>query len=410
MPMIFARKTKGKAGVVSVDPAKIDAILTRGVEDIFVLDSLKKKLESGKKLRVKLGIDPTSPNLHLGRAIPLRKLRALQDLGHTPVFIVGDFTAQIGDPSDKLEKRPMLTEEAIKKNVKTYKDQVGKILDLSNAEFHFNSKWLSKLGFQEIAQLAETFSVQQMTSRRNFKDRIDAGEEVSMREFLYPLMQGYDSVAVKSDVELGGFDQLFNLKAGRIIQKHYGQPEQDVLTCSMLEGTDGRKMSSSWGNVITLTDKPSDMYGKVMAVHDELLVKYFTLCTDMSTDEINNIQAELTSGTNPKDIKMRLARELVTMYHSAGAAQKAEQDFIETFAKGGVPEDIQEVAAPASAMLADVFVTAGVTGSKTEFARLVKEGAVLNMDSNKKVTDIKVLATAGTYKIGKRRFIKIVIK
>jgi tyrosyl-tRNA synthetase len=215
----------------------------------------------------------------------LRKLRAFQDLGHIVVFIIGDFTAQIGDPSDKLEKRPMLTAEAIKHNLKTYKEQVGKIIDLSKAEFHYNSTWLSKLRFQEIAELAESFSVQQMTARRNFKDRFDKGEEVSLREFLYPLMQGYDSVAINADVELGGFDQLFNVKAGRVVQKHYGKPEQDVLTVQMLEGTDGRKMSSSWGNIIAIVDEPNDMYGKIMSVRDDLLTKYFLLCTDLSEEE-----------------------------------------------------------------------------------------------------------------------------
>src|SRR3989338_5918048 len=214
---------------------KIKELLTRGVEDVFVRQSLSDKLQSGKKLRVKLGFDPTGSKIHIGRAIILRKLKAFQDLGHNIIFIVGDFTAIVGDPSDKLEKRPMLTTEAIKENLKTYKKQVGRIIDIDKAEFLFNGKWLSKLGFGEIARLAESFSVSQMANRRNFKDRLDKGEEVSLREFMYPLMQGYDSVMVKADVEIGGFDQLFNLKAGRIIQKHFGQPEQDILTTQMLE-------------------------------------------------------------------------------------------------------------------------------------------------------------------------------
>jgi tyrosyl-tRNA synthetase len=222
---------------VITDEKRIDDILNIGTKDIFVKEHLKNRLMSGKVLRVKFGIDPTGPKIHLGRAIPLRKLRQFQDLGHKVVLIVGDFTATIGDPSDKLEKRPMLTEADIKKNMKDYKNQLGKIIDLRKAEFVYNSKWLKKLGFREISKLAESFTVQQMSGRRNFKDRLDKEEEVSLREFLYPLMQGYDSVAVKSDIEIGGFDQLFNLKAGRIIQKHYDMPEQDVLTIEMLESS-----------------------------------------------------------------------------------------------------------------------------------------------------------------------------
>lgn len=251
-----------KSKDVCTDMAIIMDILERDTEDVFIKESLIERLTSGKQLRVKLGIDPTSAHIHIGRANVLRKLRAFQDLGHIPVFIVGDFTAQIGDPSDKLSKRPMLTIEQITENIQTYKEQVGKIIDLDTAEFHYNSTWLSELNFKEIAMLAESFSVQQMLARRNFSDRYEQGEEISLREFLYPLMQGYDSVKVQADIEIAGFDQLFNIKAGRIIQKHYGMREQDVLTIKMLVGTDGRKMSSSWGNVIPIMATPADMYGK----------------------------------------------------------------------------------------------------------------------------------------------------
>src|SRR3989344_7033817 len=241
------------------DSGKIQHLLNRGVEEIFVRENLEKKLASRKPLRIKLGFDPTGPRIHIGRAIILRKLREFQDLGHIAVFVVGDFTARIGDPSDKLQKRPKLTVSEIKRNLMTYREQVGKILDLRKAEFHYNSKWLSVLKFEEITELAESFSVQQMSSRRNFKERTERGEEISLREFLYPLMQGYDSVAVSSDIEIGGFDQLFNLKAGRTVQKRYSQKEQDIMTTSMLLGTDGRKMSSSWGNVISLLDNKEEM-------------------------------------------------------------------------------------------------------------------------------------------------------
>jgi tyrosyl-tRNA synthetase len=396
---------------IDTSDEKIRNILTRGVEDILVKESLESKLKSGRQLRVKLGFDPTSPYIHIGRAIVLRKLRAFQDLGHQVVFIVGDFTAQIGDPSDKLEKRPMLTGEAIQHNLKTYKDQVGKIIDLSKAEFHYNSKWLSGLRFQEIAELAESFSVQQMSARRNFKDRFDKGEEVSLREFLYPLMQGYDSVAIDADVELGGFDQLFNVKAGRTVQKHYGKPEQDILTTQMLEGTDGRKMSSSWGNIIAIVDEPNDMYGKIMSVRDDLMTKYFLLCTDISEEEIKVIEGKLKSGTNPRDIKMRLAREIVTLYHSADAARRAEENFVNTFAKGGVPDDIKEVEVEINTLLIDVLLKEGLVESKSEFRRLESEGAITFVDSGEKIAghEAKIDQDA-ILKIGKRRFIKIKVR
>ncbi len=394
---------------INTDLEKIEDILTRGVEDAFVIESLKKRLLSGKQQRVKLGFDPTGSKIHIGRAVILRKLKAFQDLGHKVVFIVGDFTAEIGDPSDKLEKRPMLDRSKILENLKDYKNQVGKIIDISKAEFCFNSKWLSKLGFHEIGQLAESFSVQQMSNRRNFKDRLEKGEEVSLREFLYPIMQGYDSVVVNADIELGGFDQLFNLKAGRIIQRHYGKLEQDVLTIKMLEGTDGRKMSTSWGNVINIVDEPNDMFGKVMSVKDELIVKYFTLCTDLSMKEIAEIDNSMNSGVNPKDLKIKLAHEIVKIYHGEKKANNAKENFENTFSKGGIPDEVVEVSATSGEKLIDIFLDKKIVSSKSEFRRLVSEGAVTNMDADIKVTDPDSLVSNGTYRVGKRRFVKIKI-
>lgn len=400
-----------KSKKVDTDSQKIEELLNRGVEDIFIKEHLKNELSSGKKLRIKLGIDPTGSTIHLGRAITLRKLKAFQDLGHQIVLIVGDFTAQIGDSSDKLEKRPMLTEAAVKENLKNYKKIIGKIIDVNNAEFIFNSSWLSKLTFKEVCNLAETFSVQQMSNRRNFKDRLDKGEEVSLREFLYPLMQGYDSVMVKADVEIGGFDQLFNLKAGRVIQKYYKMKEQDILTTSMLEGTDGRKMSTSWGNVINITDLPNDMFGKVMSVRDELITKYFLLCTNISTHDIEKIKAEIESGANPRDSKVRLAKEIVTLYHGKNAAEKAYENFENTFKKGGVPEDIQEVEVSKGNLLMDVLIKEAIVASKTEYRRLVDEGAITIVGSGNKITDSNYpVNESGTIKVGKRRFIKINVK
>jgi tyrosyl-tRNA synthetase len=400
----------GKQPTIITDPEKIHDVLTRGVEDIFVKESLEKRLKSGQRLRIKLGIDPTGSTLHIGRAIPLRKLRAFQDLGHQIVFIVGDFTAQIGDASDKLQKRPMLTEAAVKENIKNYKKLVGKIIDIKKAEFVFNSSWLAKLNFRDVCELAETFTVQQMSNRRNFKDRFDKGEEVSLREFLYPLMQGYDSVMVNADVELGGFDQLFNLKAGRIIQKHFQKPEQDIIALQMLEGTDGRKMSTSWGNVINITDEPNDMYGKVMSVNDSLIIKYFTLCTSVSLSEIESLKTQLESGTNPRDIKMRLARELVEIYHSHEAALRAEKSFTMAFSEGGIPDDLVHVKVAADAKLVDVMVFQKIVASKSEWRRLIDERAVSIIETGEKIEDPYAFVQTGTYKIGKRRFLKLVTK
>lgn len=394
---------------INTDKQKIEELLTRGAEDIFVKEELQEALLSGRQLRIKLGVDPTSAKIHLGRAIPLRKLREFQKLGHQVIFIVGDFTAQVGDASDKTDKRPMLTRAEIDENLRDYKSQVSKILDISKTEFVYNGDWLSKLSFEEVTKLAECFSVQQMLARRNFKDRYDNGVEISLREFLYPIMQGYDSVAVKSDVELGGFDQLFNLKAGRIMQEYFGQPKQSVFTCQMLEGTDGRKMSSSWGNIIAIVDDPHTMFGKVMSLHDDLIVKYFMLCTDLSLEEVQNVEKELASGSNPKDLKMRLASELVTLYHTEKDATLAKNSWIETFEKGGVPDEIKEIEATGDKELADVLVEAGIVTSKTDWRRLVKEGAVNDVEKGE-VQDPKALAVTGTFKIGKKRFVKIVVK
>jgi tyrosyl-tRNA synthetase len=274
-------------------------------------------------------------------------------------------------------------------------------------EFVYNGDWLRNLGFQEISELAESFSVQQMLARRNFKDRIDAGQEISLREFLYPLMQGYDSVAVNADIEIGGFDQLFNLKAGRAIQKHYGKQEQNVLTIQMLEGTDGRKMSTSWGNIITIVDTPFDMYGKVMSVKDELIIKYYTLCTDIDLEEIEVIEKNLESGVNPRDIKMALARELVTMYHGEKEAKLAEDQFVETFQKGGVPVDAIEIRFDGTVPLVDLLLDAKVIESKTEWRRLVEEGAVKH-ESGEKIDEVLFAPTESeVIRVGKRRFAKI---
>ncbi|HRH30445.1 MAG TPA: tyrosine--tRNA ligase [Candidatus Paceibacterota bacterium] len=385
----------------------LDEILTRGVTGVTVKESLFKKLQSGKKLRIKLGIDPTGPSIHLGRAIPLRKLRDFQKMGHKAVLVVGDFTALIGDPSDKLEKRPMLTKESVKENMKAYKKIIGKILDIKKTEFVYNSKWLAKLKFGEIVELAEAFSVSQMIERRNFKDRIEKGLEISLREFMYPLMQGYDSVAINSDVELGGFDQLFNLHAGRTIQKHFKKEEQDIMTTEMLLGTDGRKMSTSWGNVIFITDEPKDMFGKIMSIRDEMIVDYFRLTTDEKLEEIENIKSALEKGANPKDYKIRLAYEIVKLYHTDEDAKEARESFTSVFSGGGIPKDAPTYKLREGETIIESLFNAGIE-SKTELKRLIGAGSIKNLDTEEMVKDWNEPTKKGTYKIGKHRFLKII--
>lgn len=408
------KKTK-----VIVDEEKINDILTRGVEDVIDREELKKDLMSGVEMRIKLGIDPTGPKLHLGRAIPLRKLREFQKLGHQVVLIVGDFTAQIGDASDKSEKRPMLTRQEIDENLKDYKNQIGKILDLSKTEFVYNNDWLSKLTFSELIKLSECFSVQQMLARRNFKDRFEEGKEISLREFLYPIMQGYDSVEVRADVEIGGFDQLFNLKAGRVIQDYYGMKKQHLLTCEMLEGTNGAKMSTSQGNIISIVDEPDDMFGKIMAMKDGLIVKYMKLCTDATDEELKDAEKFLANkDNNPRDLKLQLAKDIVELYHNEKVAVKAESNFIETFQKGGIPDNIPQIFVKEEekdSELGDVIVKNSFVKSKSEWKRLIETSSIKEIFEEgeeikeKTLTDYKVKVFSAIFKIGKKKFVKVVL-
>ena len=394
-------------------PQKIKEVLERGVEEVIDRGHLEQELKSGRQLRMKLGFDPTGTKIHIGRAIVLRKLRAFQDLGHKAVFIVGDFTARIGDPSDKLSKRPMLSASEVKENLKNYKKQIGRIIDLKKAEFHFNGKWLKKLGLEEMGDLAESFSIQQMLKRRNFSERIKKDEEISLREMFYPLMQGYDSVAVKADVELGGFDQLFNLKAGRVIQRHYGQKEQDILICEMLEGTDGRKMSTSWGNVINITDEPNDMFGKIMSVRDELIGKYFLLCTDIDEKEIEKIGKAIEDRTiNPKDAKLRLAKEIVAIYHGEKASQKAENEWDRVFHSKELPSEMKTFKVGGKNInIVDLLVATELATSKGEARRLIEQGGI-KIDEHKILDHTKTIeiSSAGhVLQVGKRHFVKVVV-
>lgn len=390
---------------------KIFSLLTRGVAEVIDREHLRKQLSSGKKLRVKLGIDPTSPNIHIGRAVVLWKLRAFQELGHKVVFIVGDFTGLIGDTSDKEAERKMMSETEIKKNLKTYFKQTFKILDETKTETHYNSKWLKDLDFKEIGKLADLFGLHEFESRENIAKRLKAGKRVSVRELLYPLMQGYDSVAVRADVELGGTDQKFNLLAGRKIQRAYGQNEQDVMTTQLLEGTDGRKMSSSWGNVVNLIDTSDEMFGKLMSVPDDLIKKYFLLATDLQKEEINIV---LKGNSNPRDQKLILAETITRMYHGAATSKKARQNFEIKFGKD---KDHSKITAditvkistlPKKTSIAEALVSVGLANSKSDARRKILEGAVeldgRRIDEPNEQVQIK---PGGMIRLGKR-FVKLI--
>ncbi len=390
---------------------KIEALLSRNVEDIIEGNHLRAALLAGKKLRVKFGIDPTGDKIHIGRAVALWKLKEFQDLGHIIVLIIGDFTAQVGDPSDKLEKRPFLTAAQVKKNLKSYLAQIGKIIDLKKTEVRYNSAWLKKLDFQEISALAEMFTIQQMVERRNFKDRWDAHKEISLREFLYPIIQGYDSVMVKADVELGGTDQLFNLLAGRKIQERYKQKPQDIITIKMLLGTDGRKMSTSWGNVINIVDTPEDQFGKVMSVRDDQIPNYFHLATDVPEKDIKKYVDGIKGGDNPKKVKEILAFEVVKRYHGEKKAHAAAENFAKMFSRREIPDAIPTLKLDSGTILpVDLIVASGVFKSKSEARRLVEQGG-FDVD-NRPCHDVQqplVLRGGEVVKIGKKRFFKVIL-
>lgn len=392
------------------DQQKINEILTRGVVEVIHEGPLREKLLAGTPLRIKFGTDPTSPNIHIGRATALWKLRDLQDLGHIIVFIVGDFTGVIGDTSDKESERPMLTREKVEENLTTYFDQVGKILDMEKVEKHRNTEWLENLTYREIGEHADIFSLSDFIARDNIKRRLDAGKRVSLRELLYPLMQGYDSVAMRADVEVGGTDQKFNILAGRTFQEHFKQAPQNIILLDLIEGLDGRKMSSSWGNTINLTDTANDMFGKVMSLRDELIIKYFTHATRVPLERISEIEEGLKKGDNPRDAKIILAEEIASLYHGRDEAVRARETFIATFQKKEIPDEMIEISSALGTPLVDALIAHSIVSSKTEWRHLIEEGAVkrLTQEGEEKIADIKVLATPGAYKIGKRRFVKVV--
>lgn len=384
---------------------KIEELLNRGVEEIIDRSNLENKLKSGKQLRIKLGIDPTSPNIHMGRSIPLLKLRDFQELGHKVVLIIGDFTGLIGDTSDKDSERPMLSEETVKENLQTYIKQAAKIIDIDTAEIHHNSEWLGKLGYVDIGRQADIFSLNEFISRENISRRLEDGKRVSLRELLYPLMQGYDSVEVKANVEIGGTDQRFNLLAGRDVQRLYGQEPQDILTNPLIEGLDGRKMSSSFGNTINLFDTPNDMFGKIMSLKDDLIIKYLILLTRVEMKTIDEHKAHLKDGVNPRDIKMKLAFEIVRMYHSEEDAGNARDYFIRTFTQKEIPSDAPQFK-PTAHNIVLILVESQLVSSKSEARRILEHGGI-KVDG-KVVKEINYVVPSGSVlQKGKIKFLKI---
>jgi len=389
----------------------IEELLTRGVVNIIPnKDKLKKLLLSGKKLNVYLGIDPTATKIHIGNAVPLRKLQAFVELGHNVTFLIGDFTALIGDTSDKESERPTLTYEQVQENFKTYQEQAGKILDFTKVKARFNSEWLKKLDFKEVIKLCQRFSFGDFASRELIRKRLQAGKWVGLHEALYPAMQGYDSYYMDTDVQIGGADQTFNMQAGRVLQKHLRNKESFVLVTGYLEGVDGRKMSKSWGNAIWLTDTPEDMFGKVMSLGDNLLMTYFTLATNLSGQKLSEIEKEIKSGKNPMAIKKKLALTIVSELHSQKEAERAQEEFERTFQKRGAPSAIPTITINDSSLpLLDlVFATKAVT-SRSEAKRLILQGGidVEKKTINDPTQEITIPKAGIVVKVGKIKFVKV---
>lgn len=385
---------------LSKKPSKTELkqrILNRGVDQIIDRKSLERALSNTRPLRVKLGIDPTSPDLHLGHTVVLRKLRDFQNLGHKIVFIIGDFTTKVGDPSGRSKERPMLTDQEIRANMRGYLEQAGKIIDVRRAEVRYNSEWLSKTKMAEVLELMKSATINQISERADFKARIKAGQKVSLLEGFYALLQGFDSVNIKADVELGGHDQLLNLLMGRQIQRHYGAKEQDILTVQLIEGTDGvEKMSKSKGNYIALNDTPQNMFGKLMSIPDKLITKYFELCTDISDSELKNVKSALNKkGINPMEYKLRLAQEIVALYHGEKPAVVAKNEFLNVFSKKNLPKDIATKTIPSKAYpVTDLLILANMVVSKSEGRRLIIQGGV-------RIDEVKVMDPNQSIKLGK---------
>lgn len=389
-------------------------VIKKGTVTIFseeqLFAKLKKSIEKNTPLRIKLGLDPSSPDIHLGHTVVLQKLREFQNLGHTIQLIIGDFTGMIGDPTGKNTTRPQLTKEQVVENAKTYKEQIFKILNPEQTEVHFNSEWLSKLSFQDVIELSSKVTVSQLLQRNDFSERYNSQKPISLHEFFYPLMQGYDSVALETDIEIGGTDQTFNLMMGKDLQRGRGEEQQVAITMPILEGLDGvNKMSKSLNNYIGVMDTPDDMYGKTMSIPDSLIIKYFTLLTDKSPEELNEIETRL-SNENPRDIKMELARFIVERFHSKEASLTAEANFIKKFQKHEIPDNVEEISISDSEVwIIQLLRNIAFVKSNNEARQKIREGAV--KVNGEKILDEKavILITNNTIvQLGKKKVVKLI--
>ena len=389
-------------------------LINRGTDEILTESDLKKKLDSGKQLIIKAGFDPTAPDLHLGHTVLLNKLRHFQDLGHRVVFLIGDFTGRIGDPSGTNKTRPTLDAKDLEENAKTYEKQVFKILKKDLTDVRFNSEWCEKLGADGLIRLAAKYNVARMLERDDFSKRFSENKSIAIHEFLYPLVQGYDSVALKADVELGGTDQKFNLLVGRELQRDYDQEPQVVITVPILEGLDGaKKMSKSLNNYVAIDEEPDEMFGKIMSISDDLMWRWFELLSFMSEDEINSLKKEMQEGKNPRDIKFILAEEIVDRFHKDGDGQKCKESFLNRFQKGQIPENVDSVKVNIdgeSILLVNLLKETNMVASVSEGNRLIKQGGI--KVNSEKVNDPKFeisINSENLYQVGKRRFLKIKI-
>lgn len=387
----------------------IDQLLSRGVAEVIVEAELRAKLVSGKKLRLKMGFDPSSPNLHIGHAVGLRKLHQFQQLGHTVVLIVGDWTAQVGDPSGRDQSRQMLTAEQVRANAETYMQQFFHIVDKEQTEVRWQSEWFGSFTLADVFNLTSRFTMQQMLAHETFRKRFESESPLTMMELMYPLLQAYDSVAINADVEFGGTDQKFNILAGRELMRDMGLEPQQVLLTPLLMGTDGRKMSKSFNNTVDLTTPPNDAYGRIMAMSDDMILTFFENVTDVSMSELVEMQAALGQGANPRDLKMRLAREIITQFHDADAARAAEADFITRFQKREVPDQMPEYQLSTPTTIVDLLADAGLVSSKSEARRLIDGGGV-RLDGEKvEAQDTRIEpGNARIVQVGKRKFVRVV--
>jgi tyrosyl-tRNA synthetase len=388
------------------------AELTRGTDEVLPENALAAKLGKATPLVVKAGFDPTAPDLHIGHTVLINKMRQFQDFGHEVVFLIGDFTGMIGDPSGKNATRPPLTAGEIRENARTYEAQIYKILDAEKTRIEFNSKWMGDMDAAGLVKLASHHTVARMLERDDFRKRYEGGQPISIHEFLYPIVQGYDSVALKADIELGGTDQKFNLLVGRQLQQDYGQEPQVVMTTPLLEGLDGvQKMSKSLGNYVGITEPPGEMFGKLMSISDDLMWRYFEVLSFRSLDDIANLKKRVGDGMNPRDVKFELAMEIVARFHDAGAADAAKQEFIARFREGAMPEDMTELTLEAEGGtlgIAHLLKGAGLVSSTSEAFRMIKQGAV-RIDGER-VEDRSLTIDAGStnvYQVGRRRFARV---